>query len=137
MLAAHPDDTVDKERPSDDDEEDGFIVTQDDNTEDNETLGGETPKGQRGSGRKTHQKTHVEARHPAYGGGGTLGLSSDGEDGETGAPDARPGSPPVNKGRKAWARLGNPFGILWNSAIIPISDLLDSGIFIGILIFRS
>jgi hypothetical protein len=30
------------------------------------------------------------------------------------------------------ARLGNPFGIPWNSAIIPISDLLDSGIFIGI-----
>ncbi len=28
------------------------------------------------------------------------------------------------------ARLGNPFGIPQNSAIIPISDLLDSGIFI-------
>ncbi len=35
------------------------------------------------------------------------------------------------------ARLGNPFKILRNSAIIPTSDLLDSGIFIGILFFRS
>jgi hypothetical protein len=34
-------------------------------------------------------------------------------------------------------RLGNPFGIPRNSAIFPISDLLDSGIFIGILFFRS
>jgi superfamily II DNA helicase RecQ len=40
---------------------------------------------------------------------------------------------------KIWslqARLGNPFGIPRNSTIIPISDLLDSGIFIGILFFR-
>ncbi len=35
------------------------------------------------------------------------------------------------------ARLGNPFGIPRNSVIILISDLLDSGIFIGILFFRS
>ncbi len=34
-------------------------------------------------------------------------------------------------------RLGNPFGIPWNSVIIPILDLLDSRIFIGILFFRS
>jgi hypothetical protein len=34
------------------------------------------------------------------------------------------------------ARLGNPFGIPRNSAIIPILDLLDSGIFFGILFFR-
>jgi hypothetical protein len=34
-------------------------------------------------------------------------------------------------------RLRNPFGILRNSVIIPILDLLDSGIFIGILFFQS
>jgi hypothetical protein len=34
----------------------------------------------------------------------------------------------------AW--LGNTFGILWNSAINPILDLLNSGIFIKILLFR-
>jgi hypothetical protein len=34
-------------------------------------------------------------------------------------------------------RLGNPFGILRNSAINPIPDLLNSGIFVGILLFRS
>jgi hypothetical protein len=28
--------------------------------------------------------------------------------------------------------LGNPFQILWNSAINPVPDLLNSGIFIGI-----
>jgi hypothetical protein len=31
--------------------------------------------------------------------------------------------------------LGNPFGILQNSAINPITDLLNSGIFIRILFF--
>ncbi len=35
------------------------------------------------------------------------------------------------------ARLGNLFGIPQNSAINPIPDLLNSGIFIGILFFRS
>jgi hypothetical protein len=33
--------------------------------------------------------------------------------------------------------LGNPFGIPRNSAINPILDLLNYGIFIGILFFRS
>ncbi len=33
------------------------------------------------------------------------------------------------------ARLGNPFGIPRNSTINPIWDLLNSGIFIGILFF--
>ena len=33
--------------------------------------------------------------------------------------------------------LGNPFRILRNSAINPIPDLLNSGIFLGILFFRS
>jgi hypothetical protein len=37
---------------------------------------------------------------------------------------------------KIMAWLGNPLGIPWNSAIIPIPDLLNSGIFIGILFFR-
>jgi hypothetical protein len=32
--------------------------------------------------------------------------------------------------------LGNPFGILSNSAVNPIPDLLKSGIFIGILFFQ-
>jgi hypothetical protein len=36
---------------------------------------------------------------------------------------------------KPW--LGNPFGIPRNSAINPIPDLLNSGIFIGILFFQS
>jgi hypothetical protein len=35
----------------------------------------------------------------------------------------------------AW--LGNPFGILQNSVINPITDLLNSGIFIRILFFQS
>jgi hypothetical protein len=33
--------------------------------------------------------------------------------------------------------LGNPFRIPWNSAIDSIPDLLNSGIFIGMLFFRS
>jgi hypothetical protein len=40
-----------------------------------------------------------------------------------------------DKDSKLQPRLENLFGIPWNSAIIPISDLLDSGIFIGILFF--
>ncbi len=36
-------------------------------------------------------------------------------------------------GANTW--LGNPFGIPWNSAINPILDLLNSGIFIGFLFF--
>ncbi len=35
----------------------------------------------------------------------------------------------------SWSWLGNPFGIPWNSAIIPIPDLLNSRIFIRILFF--
>ncbi len=42
-----------------------------------------------------------------------------------------------DKDSKLQPRLENLFGIPWNSAIIPISDLLDSGIFIGILFFWS
>ncbi len=41
----------------------------------------------------------------------------------------------LKNSQKPW--LGNPFGIRRNSAIIPIPDLLNSGIFIGILFFRS
>jgi hypothetical protein len=39
----------------------------------------------------------------------------------------------------SWLRpwLGNPFGIPRNCAINPILDLFNSGIFIGILFFRS
>ena len=33
-----------KEDPSGNSDDDGFVVTQDDNTEDNKTLGGEAPK---------------------------------------------------------------------------------------------
>jgi hypothetical protein len=102
-LAALHNDTDDEDELGDDNKEDGFVVTQDNNTKDNGTSGGEAPKVQQGSGKEAHQKTHEETHHPAYGGGGTLGLSSDGEDGETGAPDAKPGSLPVNKGRKVWA----------------------------------
>ncbi len=110
-LAVLHNDTNDKEEPGNDDEEDGLVVALDNDTNDNETLGGKAPKGQQGSGREVHQKTHKEAHHPAYGGGGTLGLSSDGEDGETRAPNARPGSLPVNKGKKTQApkaKQGSP-----------------------------
>jgi hypothetical protein len=102
-LAALRKDTDDKEEPGDDDEEDWFIVTQDNNTKDNKTSGGNAPKVQQGSNREAHQKNHKEAHHPAYEGGGTLGLSLDGKDGETGAPDARTGSLPINKGGKTRA----------------------------------
>jgi hypothetical protein len=102
-LAALRDDTNYKEEPGDDNKEDRFVITQEDNTEDNKTSGGKAPKGQQGSGRDAHQKSHEEAHHPAYGGGRTLGLSLVGKDGETGAPNARPGSLPINKGRKVRA----------------------------------
>jgi hypothetical protein len=39
-------------------------------------------------------------------------------------------------GGQVVARMGNLFRIPRNSAINPISDLLNSGIFIGILFFR-
>ncbi len=84
-LAALRDDTDDEEEQDDDNEEeqsndgkeDGFVVTQDDNTKDNETSGGEAPKVQQASGWKAHQQTHKEAHHLAYRGGRTLGLSSE------------------------------------------------------------
>ncbi len=41
------------------------------------------------------------------------------------------------RGNNHSPRMGNPFGIPRNPAIIPISDLLDSGIFIGNLFFQS
>jgi hypothetical protein len=78
-LAALRDNTDEEEELGDNDKEDGFVVTQNNNTKDNETSGGEAPKVQQVSGKEAHQKTHEEAHHPAYGGGGTLGLSSDGE----------------------------------------------------------
>ncbi len=43
-LAALCNNTNNKEEPGDDKEEDGFVVTQDNNTKDNETLGGKAPK---------------------------------------------------------------------------------------------
>jgi hypothetical protein len=43
-LAALCNNTNDKEEPGDDKEEDGFVVTQDNNTKDNETLGSKAPK---------------------------------------------------------------------------------------------
>ncbi len=69
-LAALHDDTDNKEEPGDNNKEDGFVVTQDDNTKDNKTLGGKALKVQQGSSREAHQKTHKEAHHPAYEGGG-------------------------------------------------------------------
>jgi hypothetical protein len=77
-LAALRDDKQDddnEEEQSDDGKEDGFVVTQDGNTEDYETSGGKAPKVQQASGWKAHQQTHKEAQHLAYRGGGTLGLS--------------------------------------------------------------
>ncbi len=43
-LAALRNDTNDKEEPGDNKEEDGFIVTQDNNTKDNKTSDGKAPK---------------------------------------------------------------------------------------------
>jgi hypothetical protein len=43
-LVALCNDTDDKEEPGDNKEEDGFVVTQDNNTKDNETSGGKAPK---------------------------------------------------------------------------------------------
>ena len=60
-LAALRDDTNNEDEPGNDDKEDGLVVTQDNDTEDNETLGGKAPKVQQGSGREAHQKTHEEA----------------------------------------------------------------------------
>jgi hypothetical protein len=108
-LAALRNDTNDEEEQDDNneeeqggnEEEDGFVVTQDDNTKDNETSVGETPKVQRASGRKAHQQTHKEAHHLAYRGGGTLGMSSDSNDGKTRGSKVRPGSRPINEDRKA------------------------------------
>jgi hypothetical protein len=90
-LAALRNDTNDEEEPGNNNNEDGFVVTQDNNTKDDKTLGGKAPKGQQESSREAHQKTHKEAHHPAYGGGWTIELSSDSKDGETGAPNVRPG----------------------------------------------
>jgi hypothetical protein len=103
--AALRNNTNDEEEPGAQDKEDGFIIAQDNDTKEDKTLSSKAPKVQQGSSREAHQKTQEEAHHHAYGGGRTLGLSSDGEDGETGAPDTRPGSLPIDKGRKA--RLPN------------------------------
>jgi hypothetical protein len=84
-----------KEDPSGDSDDDGFVITQDDNTKDNETSGGEAPKVQRASGRKAHQQTGR--------GGGTLNLASDGEDGKTRNSKARPGRRAINEDRNAGA----------------------------------
>jgi hypothetical protein len=43
-LAALRDDTNNEEEPGDNEEEDGFIVTQDKDTKDNETSGTKVPK---------------------------------------------------------------------------------------------
>jgi hypothetical protein len=74
-LAALCNNADNEEEPGNDDKEDGFILTQDNNTEEGKTSGGKAPKIQQGSGREAHQKTYKEAHHPAYRGGGTLGLS--------------------------------------------------------------
>ncbi len=94
-------DNDNEEEQGNDEEEDGFVVTQDNDTKDNETSVGETPKVQQASGKKAHQQTHKEAHHLAYRGGGTLGMSSDGNDGKTQGSKVRPGSRPINEDRKA------------------------------------
>jgi hypothetical protein len=43
-LAALRDDTDDKKEPGNDEEEDGFVITQDNNTKDNKALGRKAPK---------------------------------------------------------------------------------------------
>ncbi len=71
-LAALRDDTDEEaeryddkeEDPSNNGDNDGFVLTQDDDTEDNETSGSEAPKVQRASGRKA-------SKHAAHQGGGT------------------------------------------------------------------
>ncbi len=61
-----------------------------------------------------------------------VNFAADNKDGEGGIEDVCKRPPERLEG----SRLGNLFGIPRNSAIFPISDLLDSGIFIGILFFR-
>jgi hypothetical protein len=108
-LAALCDDTDEEEEQDDDNkeeqgkdkEEDEFVVTQDNDTKDDETLVGETPKVQQASSRKAHQQTYKEAHHLAYRGGGMLGMSLDGDDGKTQGSKVRPGSRPNNEDRKA------------------------------------
>jgi hypothetical protein len=111
-LAAHRDNTYkeaeqdnnnNEEEPSSDSIEDGFVITQDNNTKDNETSDGEAPKVQQASGRKAHQQTHKEACHLADRGGGTLGLALDGKDRKTWNPKARSGRRAINKDRNARA----------------------------------
>ncbi len=88
-------DNDNKEEPSCDSKDDGFVITQDDNTEDDKTSGGEAPKVQRASGQKAHQQTNR--------GGGMLGLASDGEDGKTRNSKASPGRRAANEDRNARA----------------------------------
>jgi hypothetical protein len=92
-----------KEEPSGDSNNDGFVITQGNNTKDDETSDGEAPKVQQASGRKAHQQTHKEARHLADRGGGMLGLASDGKDGKTRNPKAGSGRRAINKDRNARA----------------------------------
>jgi hypothetical protein len=92
-----------EEEPSDDSDKHRFVVTQDNDTKDNETSGGEAPKVQQAGGQKAHQQTHKEAHHLADRGGGTFGLALDGKDGKTRGSKARPGSWAINKDINAWA----------------------------------
>jgi hypothetical protein len=92
-----------KEEPSGNGDNDGFVVTQDDNTKDNQTSGSEAPKVQRASGSKAHQQTHKEAHLLADRGGGTLGLAADDKNGKTWNSKARPGRRAINEDRNAQA----------------------------------
>jgi hypothetical protein len=111
VLAALRDDTDEEEEQDNDNEEEpsgdgndsGFVITQDDDSKDNETSGGEAPKVQQGSGREAHKQTHKEAPPLTDRGGGTLGLASDGEDEKTRNSKARPGSRAINKDRNTRA----------------------------------
>ncbi len=84
-----------KEDPSGNSNNNGFVVTKDNNTEDNETSGGEATKVQRASRQKAHQQTGR--------GGETLDLASDGKDGKTQNSKAKPGRRAINEDRNARA----------------------------------
>jgi hypothetical protein len=102
-LVALRNDTNNEEDPGNNNKEDGFVITQENNTEYNKTSGSKAAKVQQKRGSEAHQKTHEEAHPPAYRGGGTLDLTSDDEDEEAGAPKAKSGSLLVNKGGKVRA----------------------------------
>jgi hypothetical protein len=93
---------------------------------------------------KRRNRTHKDQGGRATGGGiggdqrtGESPLSRGSYNQGTGGPTKHEYGGGAANQYQGTARLGSPFGIPRNSASNPIPDLLNSGIFIGILFFRS